>query len=192
MTIVDKTPFNAGFLVKEGFRESFTPSEAVTASKNVVKAVSLIQQLGFLTEGEGYLRVVSSRSRNSSANHYSICVGSLTLMSFIVYAKQIVNVEFERNTLTVEDLVKLLFSEAKKAFPTGVTLTKRSLGRFCLLRLANKSLKYSGKDIATLAVSEVKSETLVGMMSSEMPVEAILDMEEIPDSWLQTILEKFA
>ena len=186
------SPFNAGFLVKYDYGQGFLPSEGVTAPQPIVKAISLIQQLGFLSEGEAFLQVSNFRKRSGSVDIYSIRVGSIILVNFSIYAKQIVNVEFENKSFTAEELVKMLFSEAKKAFSENIVLTKKSLGRFCLLRLAGRTDKYSRKEIATLALSEVKSETLVSMMNNGMPVEAILDMEEIPDSWLQTMLDKFA
>ena len=151
----------------------------------------MIQQLGFLTEGEAHLQIEHIRKRNLIKESYTICLGSLTLLTLVVYANQIVNVEYGRKAFSVEEVVKALFSEAKKAFPEDGTLTKKSLGRFCLLQLTSMTRLYSPKELATLARSEVKTDTLIGMMGNDMPVQAIMDMEEIPDSWLQTMIEKF-
>jgi hypothetical protein len=192
MSNKDFSPLKAGFLVRAGYNRQFVPSEELEAPTRITQAVTLIQQLGFLVDGEAHLQINQIRKRNTIKDSYSICLGSLPLLTLVVYANQIVNVEYGKKAVSVEEIVKALFLEAKKAFPDNSTLTKKSLGRFCLLQLTNMSRIYSSVELATLALSEVKTETLIGMMTNDMPVQAIMDMEEIPDSWLQTMIEKFA
>lgn len=190
MSNKDFSPLKAGFLVRTGYHQ-FGPSEEVEAPTRIAQAVTLIQQLGFLVEGEAHLQINQIRSRNTLKNSYSICLGQLPLLTLVVYANQIVNVEYGKKAVSVEEIVKALFLEAKKSFPEDATLTKKNLGRFCLLQLTSMTRFYSSLEIAVLALSEVRTETLIGMMTNDMPVQAIMDMEELPDSWLQTIVEKF-
>ena len=179
-----------GFVVKQG--RYGIPSEEQIVPVNVAKAIKLIRQLGFLKTGEAYLAVIPNARKNSNGDNYSLCIGDgILLAKLSVYADQIINVEYDNDSLTVDELVKSLFALAKSTFAADDTrLTKNRLGRFCILAITNSNERYTNADIKTLALSEVKTETLITMMRQSMPLEAIMDMEELPDSWLQEIMSK--
>jgi len=190
-----KSPLKEGFLVRYASSYKDIPSQEVELPINVTKAVDLIQQLGFLKEGEAYLSIAQERSKRPTLEPnflYSFCFGESVLFRMNVFARQIVNIDFQREVFTAQDFVTKLFSEAKKGFQEVGVLNKRTLGRFSLIRMSYSGNKYTGGDIAKLAMTEVATETLIGMVNQELPMEAILDMEELPDSWLQSMLDKFA
>ena len=187
-----KIHFEEGFLIREDYGDP-TRSELVQGELNIVKSVSLIKQLGFLGDPEAYLKITNTTRRTFTTTLYAICVGDREALKLTVYAKQIVNVEFEGDTFTTDELVRKLYSEAKLAFEDSKKkFTRTNLGRYCLIRFSVSHKKYTNGDIAILASSNIKSETLMGMTQDAMPLEAILDMEDLPDSWLQTVLDKYS
>lgn len=171
--------------------ESFSSKEVwETLSDNTKIALTKFHQLGIVSPGGAFIHYMASKSAGHKSPRIEIVFKEKKLLTLEIFANQIIQVTpTYGSSLHYKEYMEMTYLEAKNTFQKeDKKLSRSRLGRYIILKFWGNNF-YLGKEVVTLACSNMSLEALTGFMDEKLTISTILGFEDLPDSWLDEFLD---